>query len=75
MPTRTTDTERRMTDFEGSQADPFALVQLLLDVLSDVEGAILYRAPDGWRALIPTVPGSVLTLDDNLLPSWQPPTE
>ena len=55
-----TDAERRL--------------QEALDVLSAKPGAIIYRGPDGWRALNPENVGDVLTIDNNLLPSWQPPS-
>lgn len=54
-------------------ADPAELMQILLDMFSDQPGALLYRGPDGWEALLPGNAGDVLTLNDNLLPSWQPP--
>lgn len=53
-------------------ADPEALLQRMLDMISNEPGSILYRGPDGWVALAPTQAGDVLTLSDDLLPVWLP---
>lgn len=53
-----------------SQADPFAILQLLLDVLSDEPGALIYRGPQMWEALPPGEIGSTLILGPDLLPIW-----
>lgn len=63
-----------MSFHDDSQADPFAILQQFLDILSDQPGAILYRAPEQWEALHPGDPGSILTLSTALLPVWTPPT-
>jgi len=49
-------------------------LQLVLDMLSSEPGAILYRGEQKWEALLPSASGEVLTLDANLMPSWQQPT-
>lgn len=41
-----------------------------LDVFSQTPGAILYRGPEGWRALEPGTPGQVLAIGDDRLPYW-----
>jgi hypothetical protein len=46
-----------------------------LDVLSMVNGAMLYRAPWGWDALLPSTAGYVLRLNASGLPEWSPPEE
>lgn len=53
-----------------SQADPFAILQLLLDVLSDEPGAILYRGADMWEALPPENPGDALIIGPHGFPIW-----
>lgn len=45
--------------------------QWMLDLITDVEGAMLYRAEIGWVALLPSTAGHVLTMD-NGLPAWKP---
>lgn len=47
-------------------------VSVSLDVLSDVVGAMLVRTPEGWRGILPTIPGQVLTCNGpDEVPSWQ----
>lgn len=46
-----------------------------LDVLSMVNGAMLYRAPWGWDALVPGSAGYVLTINAQGLPEWLPPLD
>lgn len=53
-------------------SDPTALIQLMLDIISDQPGAILYRDNDRWKALMPTTPGYILTLNESLMPEWMP---
>jgi len=43
-----------------------------LDIVSMVNGAMLYRAPWGWDALLPGTPGYVLTVNQSGLPEWMP---
>src|SRR5690606_12869055 len=53
--------------------EPFEALQRMLDLLSTTPGAIVYRHPDGWRALEPGPIGYVLKLDNDRLPYWAPP--
>jgi hypothetical protein len=46
-----------------------------LDILSMVNGAMLYRAPWGWDALLPATAGYVLRLNASGLPEWSPPED
>lgn len=57
-----------------SQSDPFAILQLLLDILSQQPGAIIYRGPDMWEALHPGPELSTLIIGPDGLPIWDPPT-
>lgn len=45
--------------------------QWVLDLITDVPGAIIYRADIGWVALLPATSGHVLTMDAGL-PTWKP---
>ena len=56
----------------ADDAADFAELQRLLDMISDQPGAILYRADDRWRALVPDRPGLVLTLNERRMPAWLP---
>lgn len=53
--------------------EPFEAIQRMLDLLSTTPGAIIYRAPDGWRALEPGPMGYILHLNEARLPEWRPP--
>ena len=54
-------------------ADPEALLQRMLDMISNEPGSILYRDAFGWVALAPTQAGDVLVLNANKLPRWESP--
>lgn len=62
-----------MSFHDESQSDPFAILQELLDLISDEPGAILYRGPQQWEALLPEAPASTLILGPDGLPIWDPP--
>lgn len=62
-----------MTFDPDNMSDPAAVIQLLLDILSDEPGAIIYRGPNMWEALPPGPIGSTLRLDEDQLPFWDPP--
>jgi hypothetical protein len=48
----------------------------LLDVLSRVEGAMMYRGPDGWLPILPGNPGDILVIDlATGNPQWASPAE
>lgn len=66
--------------FEFSRIPEFHLVparydnpnpQYILDMISDVPGAILRRDPIGWVALLPGVDGEVLSMIEGF-PNWIP---
>lgn len=51
--------------------DMTANVQYVLEQLGSINGSMIFRAADGWYALLPETNGKVLTLE-NGEPSWQP---
>lgn len=48
-------------------------ISLILDVLGNKEGSILYRGTDGWRTLEPGSEGQVLEVGADGLPHWVDP--
>lgn len=66
-----------LIDPDGSHWEASRVVnpnaQLVLDLITDIPGSMLFRSPIGWIAISPGSAGQLLTYEDDEHIEWRPP--